>query len=88
MVPQRAGACAAALALPGSSGCGGGGGGGGGVTRDAVETSTKDARVKGGLAAPLHTAARCSTQRARYRACTMANWASQKHRSTADLVKI
>ena len=44
----------------------------------SVETSTKDARVKGGLAAPLHTAARCSTQRARYRACTLANWASQK----------
>ena len=33
--------------------------------------------MKGGLAASLHAAARFHTQRARKRACVMANWLSQ-----------
>ena len=57
--------------MPGSGG--GGGGLRGSNIEDPSETSTMEARLKDGFAAPLQTEARCSTQRAVNRACFMAN---------------
>jgi hypothetical protein len=64
--------------VPGSGGGGGGGGTRGSGKEDPRETSTMEARRKGGFAASLQAAARCSTQREVNRACFMANWLSQK----------
>ena len=62
--------------MPGSGGSGGGRRGSG--SEEARETSTMEARRKGGFAASLQTVARCNTQRDVNRACFIANWLSQK----------